>query len=96
MYKKVGRKYVPIGYSDNFNGFPSEGLWVVYNKPGVKSSSCIAQAGQFQPIDYSLLASMIKEREAACLAAILQLRNRQEFTASDIVRTVFETLLNKD
>ena len=54
LYKKVGRKYVPIGYSDNFNGFPSEGLWVVYNKSGVKSYSCIAQAGQFQPIDYSL------------------------------------------
>lgn len=93
LYKKVGRKYVPIGYSDNFNGFPSEGIWVVYGKLGLKSSSCIAQVGQFELIDYNLLANLIKEKEDECVKAIKGMDNT---TIVDIVRTVFKTLLNKD
>lgn len=93
LYKKVGRRYIPIGYSDNFNGFPTEGIWVVYGKPGVESSSCIAQVGQFEPIDYNLLANLIKEKEDECVKAIIGMDNA---TIVDIVRTVFNTLLNKD
>lgn len=93
LYKKVGRRYIPIGYSDNFNGFPTEGIWVVYGKPGVESSSCIAQVGQFEPIDYNLLANLIKEKEDECVKAIIGMDNT---TIVDIVRTVFTTLLNKD
>ena len=42
IYKKKGRKYIPLGYMDGFMGFPSEGIWVVYDKPGSHSSTCIA------------------------------------------------------
>jgi len=52
VYKKVGRKYVPIGYSDGWSGFPSDGIWIVQTKPGVKSSECIMKLGElenFQP-----------------------------------------------
>jgi hypothetical protein len=52
VYKKVGRKYVPIGYSDGWAGFPSDGIWIVKTVPGSKSSECIMQIGElinFQP-----------------------------------------------
>ena len=26
VYKKVGRKYIPIGYSDGWTGFPADGI----------------------------------------------------------------------
>ena len=41
VYKKVGRKYMPIGYSDGWNGFPSDGIWLVQSKDGGTSSECI-------------------------------------------------------
>ena len=93
MYKKKGRRYIPIGYSDNFNGFPAEGIWVVYSTPGAESSSCIAQVGQFELIDYKQLANLIKEKEDECVKAVLEMENT---TIVDTVRTVFKTLLNKD
>jgi len=48
VYKKVGRKYVPIGYSDGWSGFPSDGIWIVQSKPGVKSSECIMKIGELE------------------------------------------------
>lgn len=41
LYKKVGRRYIPIGYSDGFNGFPSDGIWLVQQSDSSKSSECI-------------------------------------------------------
>lgn len=41
VYKKIGRKYIPLGYSDGWQGFPSDGVWVVQTKPGSKSSECV-------------------------------------------------------
>ena len=48
VYKKVGRKYVPIGYSDGWSGFPEDGIWVVQTKPGHKSSECMLKIGEVQ------------------------------------------------
>ena len=52
VYKKVKNKYIPIGYSDGWSGFPSDGIWIVQTKPGSKSSECIMKLGElenFQP-----------------------------------------------
>lgn len=92
VYKKVGRRYVKLGYSENFTGFPSEGIWVVFDRPGVKSSSCIGKAGEFKPLDYSLLANLIAEKESKCLDAIRIIRESGA-SNQDLVRTIFETLL---
>ena len=43
LYRKEGNKYIKIGPADGWSGFPSEGLWLVTNKPGCKSSSWIAK-----------------------------------------------------
>jgi hypothetical protein len=46
LYKKVGRKYIPIGYSDGWVGFPSDGIWIVQSKTRSKSSECILKIGE--------------------------------------------------
>jgi hypothetical protein len=48
VYKKEGRKHVPIGYSDGWHGFPSDGVWIVQTKPGHKSSECIMKIGEIE------------------------------------------------
>lgn len=48
VYKKKGRKYIPIGYSDGWTGFPADGIWIVQTKPGCKSSECIMQIGELE------------------------------------------------
>ena len=50
VYKKVGRKYVPIGYSDGWTGFPSDGLWLVQQKDAHKSSECIIKIDELENI----------------------------------------------
>jgi hypothetical protein len=48
IYKKVGKKYIPVGYSDGWSGFPSDGIWIVQTKPGSKSSECIMKIGELE------------------------------------------------
>lgn len=94
VYKKVGKRYVPIGYSDGWSGFPAEGLWAVYSKPGVNSSSCIAFAGEIKPIDYSLFASLIANKEDDCLRALEEVMSSSKgYSRVDIVKCIFETIL---
>ena len=45
LYKKVGRKYIKVGYSDGCHRSLAEGIWLVTDKPGCHSSSCILQLG---------------------------------------------------
>ena len=47
-YKKQGRKYIPVGYNDGFQGFPSEGIWMVKKGDGLHSSECIIRLGELQ------------------------------------------------
>lgn len=48
VYKKVKNRYVPIGYSDGWSGFPSDGIWIVQTKPRCKSSECIMKIGDIE------------------------------------------------
>ena len=73
IYVKKGRRYRPIGYSDGFTGFPAEGIWAVYKSDTSKSSTCIALVGEFQPIDYGKLASLIKEKGDECMKVTLKM-----------------------
>ena len=96
VYKKVGRKYVQLGYSDGFDGFPSEGIWAVYSRPGCKSSTCIASVGSIKPIDYSLLTSLIVDKEEPCLRALEEvLTSSKGYSRVDIVKCIFETILDE-
>ncbi len=46
VYKKVGRKYVPLGYQ--WEGFPSDGIWLVQN--GMKNMACLIGLKESVPI----------------------------------------------
>jgi len=46
VYKKVGEKFIKIGPSDGWYGFPTEGVWLVTHKPNSKSSSWIAKLSE--------------------------------------------------
>jgi len=59
VYKKKGRKYIPIGYSDGWSGFPADGVWIVQKGDGVKSSECIMRIGELQ--DMQPAANLILE-----------------------------------
>lgn len=48
VYKKVGRKYVPVGYSDGWSGFPADGIWVVQTTDAAKSMECMMRIGEVQ------------------------------------------------
>ena len=50
VYKKVGRRYVPIGYSDGFTGFPADGIWVVQTRDSAKSTECMMRIGEVQDL----------------------------------------------
>lgn len=50
VYKKVGRRYVPIGYSDGWAGFPADGIWVVQTTPERKSMECMMRIGEVQDL----------------------------------------------
>lgn len=50
VYKKKGRRYYPIGYSDGFTGFPMEGIWYVQNGDGRKSEECMMRLGEIQDL----------------------------------------------
>lgn len=95
VYKKVRGRYVQLGYSDGYSGFPAEGIWAVYDRPGCKSSTCIASVGSIKPIDYSLLASLIADKEEPCLRALEEvLTSSKGYSRVDIVKCIFETILD--
>ena len=48
LYKKIGRRYKPLGYADGWQGFPAEGIWLVKESPGCHSSECILKLGELQ------------------------------------------------
>jgi hypothetical protein len=95
LYRKVGRKYVKIGYSDGYYGFPCDGLWVVYSNPGSKASSCIGQVGKLKEVNYEQLASLVAAKENDCSKALLEEKYRKELSANEIVRIIFEELCKR-
>ena len=48
VYKKKGRKYIPIGFSDGWSGFPTDGFWLVNSTDGNKSSECIIKIDELE------------------------------------------------
>ena len=62
VYKKVGRKYIPLGFSDGWQGFPTDGIWLVQSTPARKSSECILKvADNTTVIPYA--ANLVEHKE---------------------------------
>ena len=79
VYKKVGRKYVPIGYRIEDNYLP-DGLWLVRHKP---YSTQMTNAGYLAQI-----YGMCKVGENAT-ADLTKLADMEEY-ADVVLKTIFE------
>jgi hypothetical protein len=64
VYKKVGRKYVPIA-PEIWNGFPMDGIWIVkFNYGYEKSASCVSRLDNL-PEPYPFYNMMMSRDEIA-------------------------------
>jgi hypothetical protein len=67
IYRKVGKKYVKIGPSDGWHGFPSQGLWIVQGKDGSKSESWLKKLTDI-PEDIATYAKLRVRHDEICTA----------------------------
>lgn len=93
-YLKKGGRYIPF---ERFTGFPSEGIWIVYSKPGVSSKSLMKKIeadklGEL-PEEYVTTRASLELRKDEVTKALLELENKA-VSWNDIVNVVFETLSN--
>jgi len=91
LYKKVGRRYIPIGYSDGFSGFPSDGIWLVQQKDGCKSSECIIKYEDLETARPAV--GMILEYKDRIMKFILKCKHIRLY---DITIHDFVTLMLKE
>lgn len=80
FYKKVGKKYVKVGYSDRFEITNcAEGIWLVINRPGSKSAECIQQIGEIPSVyPYANLA-MHKEKMVSSVLEYYKQKGQELF-----------------
>lgn len=106
VYKKVGKKYVKIGPSDGWTGFPSEGLWIVQGKPGIKSESWIRKISNIpeDPISYAKLR-MRHDEICSSICNFFEEKERiakedgkkgYSYSHSEIATRILDDLYNKD
>ena len=95
LYKKKGRRYIPVGYTDGFTGFPTEGIWAVYKNEYAETQECIAKVGEFKNIDYSIIATLIKENKDKIIDRVDK-NLKTGWSVNKIIDVVFTTLLEKN
>jgi hypothetical protein len=61
FYRKQGRKYIKVGFSDGFTGFPTDGVWLVQAKPGRHSSECLLKLGELPELYPFIQMAMAKD-----------------------------------
>lgn len=97
VYKKVGRKYVPIGYRIEDN-YLNDGIWIVHHKPGstqitrgdyLADSYGLIKVGDIAKIDLPKLGAMEEYAEVVA-NTIGNLKGR--LTNIDIARRIVKEL----
>jgi len=82
VYKKVGRRYVPIGYSDGWTGFPVEGVWIVKKGDGIHSSECVLRLGELQDLQPAI--NLILGYKEELLKFFVQQRDEEKIFLQNI------------
>lgn len=99
VYKKVGRKYVPIGLKIDDNWL-NDGIWIVQHKPGSKQitrgdylaqSYGLIKVGELAKIDLPVLGSL--EEYAEVVAGTIG-DMRGQMTNIDIARRIVKDLFD--
>lgn len=90
LYRKVGRKYVPVG--TEMLGMLADGLWLVQNKG--QSSALIAVPEELKKISLLKLQAM-HSHFIECCNALMALRKRGAFSVQEEVEVVFKVLAQR-
>ena len=99
VYKKVGRKYVPIGYRIEDN-YLNDGIWIVRHKPGstqitrgdyLAQSYGLIKAGEIAKIDLPILGGL--EEYAEVVANTIG-NMKGSFSNIDIARRIVKDLFD--
>ena len=90
VYRKVGRRYKPVGYSDKWFGFPSDGLWLVQTKPGLKSSECIIKINELESIKPA--ANLILGYKDKLIEILQKNNNFVNISANDLALQILKDL----
>lgn len=89
VYRKEGGKYVPIA-PGIFNGFPSDGMWLVKFKNGSeKSASCIARLDNL-PDPYPFYNMMLSRDEISTF--LLNVTNGEAISIQEIADRLIKYL----
>jgi hypothetical protein len=98
LYKKVGKKYKPVGH--DWFGFPSTGVWLVTASTPPReiggqhgwSGSCIMKLGEL-PALYPFARMAMSEEELAILLNMLGVKN---LTNIDKAREILKWMSTKE
>ena len=100
VYKKVGRKYVPIGYRIEDN-YLSDGLWIVRHKPhGTQMTNAgylsqiygMCKVGKNATADLTQLADM--EEYADVVSKVMFENENKPMTRQDLSRLIVKALFD--
>ena len=100
VYKKAGRKYVPIGYR-NEDRYLTDGLWIVrHNDNGKKMTNAgylaqiygMCKVGENVEADFTKLASM--EEYADVVAKTISINENKPMTRQDLSRLIVKALFD--
>ena len=98
VYKKEGRKYVPIGYRVR-DDYLTDGVWIVRHRPGCKSTTradyladCygLIKAGEIAKIDLPKLGTM--EDYAEVVSKVIFRNDNISLTPMDLARRIVKEL----
>lgn len=100
VYKKVGRKYVPIGYRIEDN-YLTDGLWIVRHKLGsTQMTNCgylaqiygLCKVGDNVKADFTRLASM--EEYADVVSKIIFFNESKAISRQELARLIVKALFD--
>lgn len=99
VYKKVGRKYVPIGLRIGDRWF-SDGIWIVRHKDGCQTTNAgylaqiygICKVGENATADFTKLADM--EEYADVVLKTIHKNENRAMTRNDLARLIVKALFD--
>ena len=95
-YKKVGKRFVKLATFEEIEAHePSEGVWVVYHKPGVKSRTLIAKLEDMDRLDLPKRAAL-EVRSSECCDIIREELKNGSYTPAILVRKIFNAMCRKE
>jgi hypothetical protein len=88
VYYKLGRRYIPFGPQE-WEGFPSDGVWLVQIKPGHRSEELILKLGDLPEL-YPFARMMVSKDDLS--RVIMRVLERGTYNASDLATEVIKWL----